>query len=93
MRAYRAGGMTKDTIYLRGLNRLLQHLAEGGDLESLYAGKIAFETLSLVADLREREVVIEPPLTPRFLANDLAQSRLAEIQEGRGLLDIEGVAV
>ena len=93
MRAYRAGGMTKDTIYLRGLNKLLKHLAEGGHLESLYLGKVAFDTIPLVTDLREREVVVEPPLMPRFLTNEVAQSRLSEIQEGRGLLDIEGAAV
>lgn len=93
MRAYRAGGMTKDAIYLRGLNRLLHHLADGGRLESLYVGKIAFDTIPLVDELRDRGAVIEPPLTPRFLTNDLAQMRLAEIQDGRGLLEIEGVAM
>jgi uncharacterized protein (TIGR02421 family) len=93
MRAYRGGGMTKDTAYLRGLNRLLQHLAEGGNLETLYLGKLSFESISLVADLRDREVIVEPPLIPRFLTTKMAKSRLAEIQQGRTLLEIEGVSV
>ena len=54
MRAYRSGGMTKDAIYLRGLARLLDHLGTGAKLEPLFIGKISFETIPLINELRQR---------------------------------------
>lgn len=92
MRAYRSGGMTKDVIYLRGLTRLLEHLAAGLDLRTLFVGKIAFDSIPLVAELMERKVLVDPPLTPRFLGYEGAERRLGEIREGRGLLEVMGVA-
>jgi uncharacterized protein (TIGR02421 family) len=92
MRAHRSGGMTKDVIYLRGLTRLLEHIAGGTEADRLFVGKIAFDSIPLVAELRERQVLIEPPLTPRFLSHVGAAARLAEIRQGRGLLEIMGVA-
>jgi len=92
MRAYRSGGMTKDAIYLRGLARLLDHLSSGGELEPLFVGKISFDSISLVAELRERKVLLEPPLTPRFLSYENAENTLAEIRKGRGLLEMAGMA-
>lgn len=92
MRAYRSGGMTKDVIYLRGLNRLLEDLASGLELGPLFVGKIAFDSIPLVAELRERNVLAEPPLIPRFLTRESSEGRLSEIREGRGLLEVMGVA-
>lgn len=92
MRAYRSGGMTKDVIYLRGLTRLLQQLAAGLELKPLFVGKIAFDSIPLVAELRERNVLVEPPLVPRFLTREGAESRMREIREARGLLELMGVA-
>lgn len=88
MRAYRSGGMTKDAIYLRGLVRLLDHLKSGTDLGLLFYGKISFESISLVADLVEREVLSEPPLTPRFLTFEGAGDRLKKIQAGIDVLGL-----
>lgn len=82
MRAYRAGGMTKDAIYLRGLVRLCQHLAAGGDLKRLFVGKVALAEEPLISELREREVLITPPLRPRFLDSPSASHRLDEIRAG-----------
>lgn len=88
MRAYRSGGMTKDAIYLRGLVRLLEFVYAGGDLESLFLGKISFEAVPLVKELREREVLSEPPLRPRFLDFDGATDRLNEIREGLSVTEL-----
>ncbi|HEX2154521.1 MAG TPA: tyrosine/phenylalanine carboxypeptidase domain-containing protein [Acidimicrobiia bacterium] len=82
MRAYRAGGMTKDAIYLRGLVRLFQHLAAGGELAPLFIGKISLSEAPLISELREREVLIAAPLRPRFLDFPLAARRLADIRAG-----------
>lgn len=92
MRAYRSGGMTKDVIYLRGLARLLAHLGSGGELEPLFLGKISFDSIPVIAELRKREVLREPPLIPRFLSYADADARLSEIAQGRDLLEIAGVA-
>jgi uncharacterized protein (TIGR02421 family) len=88
MRAYRSGGMTKDAIYLRGLVRLLALLQEGGELEPLFIGKISFEAIPLVGELREREVLTEPPLTPRYLEFDDAKERLEQIRNGLSVMEL-----
>lgn len=88
MRAYRSGGMTKDAIYLRGLVRLLDHLKSGTDLGLLFYGKISFESISLVSDLVDREVLSQPPLTPRFLTFSGAADRLKKIQTGLDVLEL-----
>lgn len=92
MRAYRSGGMTKDVIYLRGLRRLLEQLAAGLELGPLFVGKIAFDSIPLVAELKQRDVLLEPPLIPRFLTREDAENRLQEVRDGRGLLETMGVA-
>lgn len=92
MRAYRSGGMTKDAIYLRGLMRLLDHLRAGGEFENLFVGKISFETIPLVRDLSEREVLAPPPLRPRFLEMEGSRERLENVRSGGGLEVLGGVA-
>ena len=44
MRVYRGGGLTKDAVYLRGLQTMLKYLATGGDIEPLFVGKMASRT-------------------------------------------------
>jgi uncharacterized protein (TIGR02421 family) len=88
MRAYRAGGNTKDAIYLRGLVRLVEHLQSGVDLMSLYVGKISFESIPLIAELSSRGILEPPPLSPRFLDDVDAQRRLKEVVEGKGVLEM-----
>jgi uncharacterized protein (TIGR02421 family) len=88
MRAYRAGGMTKDAIYLRGLARLVEFIASGGELEPLFIGKISFEAVPLISDLRDRAVLADPPLKPRFLDFDGTARRLSEIKNGLTVIDL-----
>lgn len=91
MRAFRAGGMTKDAIYLRGLMRLCRHLAGNGALESLFVGKIALADEPLVSELKERGVLAEPPLRPHFLDFPAARRRLDEIRAGGGVRLLGGI--
>jgi uncharacterized protein (TIGR02421 family) len=93
MRSHRSGGMTKDALYLSGLTRLLAHLGEGGRLDSLLVGKISLPDEPLVADLLDRAVLVEPPLTPRFLEFESALERLERIRGGVGVIELGGVAV
>ncbi|HEY3427795.1 MAG TPA: tyrosine/phenylalanine carboxypeptidase domain-containing protein [Acidimicrobiia bacterium] len=88
MRAYRAGGNTKDAIYLRGLVRLVEHVQSGVDLMSLYVGKISFEAIPLIAELSSRGILDPAPLRPRFIEDVDAQRRLKEVVEGKGVLEM-----
>lgn len=76
MRAFRAGGLTKDAIYLRGLLDLIDHLRHGGDLDLLLLGKFALEDLPMVKDLQDRGVLEPPVLTPRWLQEEGSAARL-----------------
>jgi uncharacterized protein (TIGR02421 family) len=93
MRAHRAGGMTKDALYLAGLGRLLDHLRADGRLDSLLVGKISLAYEPLVADLLDRGVLVEPALMPRFLTSESALDRLDRIRSGGSVLELGGVAL
>ena len=92
LRAHRSGGMTKDALYLRGLERLLGYLRDGGRLDTLLLGKMSLEYEPLVVDLLERGVLVEPPLRPRFLESANAQARLAEIRAGANVVELGRMA-
>jgi uncharacterized protein (TIGR02421 family) len=76
MRIFRGGGLTKDVLYLKGLDYLLAYLREHRDLESLLVGKIALEDVPFIQELRRREIVHPPALQPRYLQLSAAKKRL-----------------
>jgi uncharacterized protein (TIGR02421 family) len=86
VRVFRGGGLSKDAIYLRGLLQVLEHLRGGGSLETLLVGKLAFEQIALVEELRRRDVLRPPSLTPRWLDADSA--RLTRARRGLRPLDL-----
>ena len=86
MRVFRGGGLTKDAIYLRGLRALLAYLKQGGAIEPLLAGKIAFEQITLVEELLHREVLKAPAFVPRWL--DPESPRLARARAGMTPIDL-----
>ena len=88
MRVHRSGGLTKDAIYLRGLDRLLRHLADGHSLEPLLVGKVPLDYVPVVQELRWRGVLRPPRLQPRWLTAPGSQERLAAIRSGLGILDL-----
>lgn len=88
MRVWRSGGLTKDAVYLRGLVRLLEYLASGGDLDLLFIGKITEAHVDLVQELRRRRILREPPLRPRYLDMPESIERLENIRRGASLLDL-----
>jgi hypothetical protein len=81
-RVHASGGFTRDVIYLRGLVELLAHLRGGGELEPLYIGKIALRHLPIIQELRERGILLAPPLRPRFLEHEAALRRLEAVRHG-----------
>lgn len=78
MRVFRAGGLTKDAIYLRGLLDLLSHLRSGGSLEVFYLGKFALRDLPLIDALADQGLIHAPHLLPRFYDLPGTRERLAE---------------
>ena len=88
MRIYRGGGFTKDAVYLRGLCRILEYLAGGGDLEPLFVGKIAPPHVSIVRELQWRKVLRDPPLTPRYVTRPDALARLEGLRQSTTVLDL-----
>ncbi len=92
MRVFRSGGLTKDAVYLRGLRDVVAHVGAGGDLGLLWLGKMALSDVPPLAALRERGVLVDPVLLPRYLADPLAQRRLARITAQTVPLDLIGAA-
>jgi uncharacterized protein (TIGR02421 family) len=87
------GGSVKDAIYLRGIARLLDLLAEGGTLDVLFVGKLALDHIPLVQDLLDRGVLEPPWVRPRWLDVPGAQDRLEKLRGGVSLADLyEGEA-
>jgi uncharacterized protein (TIGR02421 family) len=82
------GGSVKDAIYLRGITRLLDLLAEGGSLDALFVGKLALDHIPLVQDLLDRHVLEEPWVRPRWLDVPGAQERLDRLREGASVADL-----
>ena len=80
-RAFRSGGMTKDAVYLRGLRDLVDHMrVEDESLEVLWLGKMPLHDVPLIADLRQRGLLHDPLLVPRYLELPEARARLGDIR-------------
>lgn len=83
-----AGGSVKDAIYLRGITRLLEALAEGISLDALFVGKLALDHIPLIQDLLDREVLQAPWVRPRWLDVPGAQERLDRLRAGASVTDL-----
>jgi uncharacterized protein (TIGR02421 family) len=88
MRVYRAAGLTKDVVYLRGLVEILEYLRGGGELEPLFVGKIALEHVPLVRELTLREVLRPAPITPRYLDRPEVRDRLQRLRAGLSVQEL-----
>ena len=78
----------KDAIYLRGITRILEALAEGGSLDVLFVGKLALDHIPLIQDLLDRDVLTEPWIRPRWLDVPGAQERLDRLRAGASVTDL-----
>jgi uncharacterized protein (TIGR02421 family) len=82
------GGSVKDAIYLRGITRILETLAEGADLDPLFVGKLALDHVPLIQDLLDREVLSTPWVRPRWLDVPGARARLDRLRAGASVTDL-----
>ena len=88
MRVFRGGGFTKDAAYLRGLVSLLHYLANGGNLDLLFIGKVSGPSLPVMRELRLRGVLRAPPLRPHYLDLPDALRRLDHLRKELRLADL-----
>ncbi len=88
VRVYRAGGLTKDAMYLRGLASVLDLAAEGADLSRLFIGKFGMRHLEVVNELLTRKVLSPPAVLPRYLHRDDAAVRLEVVRGGVSVADL-----
>jgi uncharacterized protein (TIGR02421 family) len=76
VRVFRGGGCTKDMQYLEGLRDLLQYLRGGGDIETLFVGKVGLSHIDLVHELTLRGVIRRPSALPRYTNREGPMKRL-----------------
>ena len=81
-RIMQGGGFLKDIIYLKGLVDLRKYLQEGGDYESLLAGKFALKHTKIIQELTDRKVLKSGALRPSYLINVESAKRINLIREG-----------
>ncbi|MFD0933537.1 flavohemoglobin expression-modulating QEGLA motif protein [Psychroflexus salinarum] len=81
-RIMQGGGFLKDIIYLKGLVELREHLQEGGDYESLLAGKFALKHTKIVQELTERKILKTGALRPSYLLTEDVTEKLNLIRNG-----------
>jgi uncharacterized protein (TIGR02421 family) len=82
IRVARSGGLTKDVIYLRGISRVLEFVAQRKTIEPLLVGKLSLDDLPLVEELIERETLRSPWIRPRWTEGEGAKERLERAYEG-----------
>lgn len=88
MRVVRAGGLTKDAVYLRGLQQVIGYLRDGGDPEMAFIGKVSLRAMPVVRELLYRGVLSEPSLRPAAFDAPGAPDRLAALRDGRPIVEL-----
>lgn len=84
MRVYRGGGLTKDAVYLRGLEAILKYVQKGGDLAPLFVGKMAIEHIPIIKELQYRNVLRPIPIMPHYMQDAEATERLEALRGTNG---------
>ena len=87
-RVFRSGGLTKDAIYLRGLNQVLDFVASGRELDPFWFGKIAEHHVPVVHELQVRGMLRPPAAIPEFLGRPAARRNIERIRAGATLIDL-----
>jgi uncharacterized protein (TIGR02421 family) len=82
------GGSVKDAIYLRGITRILEALADDCSLDVLFVGKLSLDQIPMIQDLLDREVLQPPWVRPRWLDVPGAQERLDKLRGGASVTQL-----
>jgi uncharacterized protein (TIGR02421 family) len=92
IRVARNGGLTKDIIYLRGITRVLEFVSQRKTIEPLLVGKLSLDSVPLVEELIEREILQPARIRPRWIEGHEAEKRLERVYEGMRVRDLIGEA-
>ncbi|GEQ87245.1 hypothetical protein ULMS_27530 [Patiriisocius marinistellae] len=84
-RMFQGGGFLKDIIYLKGLVKLRDYLAEGGELKPLLGGKFALKHVPLIQDLTTRGLIHPPKLIPRYFEHKNFSKKINKLKKGLSL--------
>ncbi|HET8887152.1 MAG TPA: tyrosine/phenylalanine carboxypeptidase domain-containing protein [Salinimicrobium sp.] len=84
-RIMQGSGFIKDVIYLQGIVKLKKYIEKGGEIEPLYIGKFALKHLPIVTELKERMVLKDTKLLPRFLHAEETKEKINQIRKGISL--------
>jgi uncharacterized protein (TIGR02421 family) len=87
-RVYRAGGLTKDAMYLRGLIDVMCYLRDGGSMGPLLVGKIALDHVPAVEELLAKGVLKPGPIVPHWLQFNDIDERLDRVRDMEGPLGL-----
>jgi len=85
-RVHRGGGFVKDAVYLRGLQRVVDYLGDGGRLDTLLVGKISVDHAPVIEELQRRHVLIPPPLRPSYLDHPDTHYRMERLRNNSDLV-------
>lgn len=90
LRAARGGGLTKDLVYLQGLQQVLEYVQAGGAFEFLFIGKFALDHAVTLKELSDDGLLKAPRVLPSYLTCETGRRRLNALQtrESRSLLDM-----
>lgn len=79
-RVFRAGGLAKDAIYLRGFRTVIDLVAAGTSLEPFWLGKIDTRHAPAIQELLQRGLVHAPRFTPLFLDDPATRDRISQLR-------------
>ena len=82
------GGSVKDAIYLRGIARILETIAEGCSLDVLFVGKLSVDHIPLIQELLERKVLQPAWVRPRWLDVPGAASASTSCAAGASITEL-----
>lgn len=78
-RTYRAGGYTKDMIYLQGVQKIVESLQHGVDVEDLYLGKFSVDQLEDIKALVDKGILHPAKFLPWFIEIFRSQQGISKI--------------
>lgn len=81
-RIFRGGGLTKDSVYLKGLVWLLEYFRRGGEADILFVGKYPIQFLPFIKELLWREVIKPPLVLPKYLSREHSDNYLDTLKAG-----------
>lgn len=70
-RVYRAGGLTKDYLYLKGFKEIYNYHKQGNSITPLILGKCSLEYVDILDELLARNILKKPAYYPDIFKNNI----------------------